>query len=176
MKYETILFDIKNNVAKIALNRPDANNSIDLQLSKDLMYVAIHCTENPDVRAVITTGAGNTFLLIGLPDMGKLNHRKIAALVSVALLNRDSGTMRGRRTVWGGRAKLRTILYMAALIASRRDPITAVFYQRLVSTGKAKKVALVACMRKPLIILNAMMHTMTVWKSANILQHVSVEA
>ena len=61
MKFETIHFDIKNNVAKIVLNRPDANNSIDLQLSKDLMYVAMHCTENPDVRAVIITGAGNTF-------------------------------------------------------------------------------------------------------------------
>ena len=61
MNFETILFDIKNNVAKIALNRPDANNSIDLQLSKDLMYVAMHCTENPDVRAVIITGVGNTF-------------------------------------------------------------------------------------------------------------------
>ncbi len=114
-------------------------------------------------------------LLIELPELGKLNRRKIAALVGVAPLNRDSGTMRGRRTVWGGRAKLRAILYMAALVASRHNPIIAAFYQRLLDTGKAKKVALVACMRKLITILNAMMRTMTVWKSKNTLHPVPVE-
>ncbi len=113
-------------------------------------------------------------LLIELPELGKLNRRKIAALVGVAPLNRDSGTMRGRRTVWGGRAKLRAILYMAALVASRRN-IIAAFYQRLLDAGKAKKVALVACMRKLITILNAMMRTMTVWKSKNTLHPVPVE-
>ncbi len=72
--------------------------------------------------------------------------------------------MRGKRTVWGGRAKLRSTLYMAALVASRRNPIITAFYQRLLDAGKAKKVALVACMRKLLTILNAMMRTMTVWQ------------
>lgn len=115
-------------------------------------------------------------LLIELPELGRLNRRKIAALAGVAPLNRDSGTMRGRRTVWGGRAKLRAVLYMAALVASRRNPIIAAFYQRLLYAGKTKKVALVACMRKLLTILNAMIRTMTVWKSQNILRHVSVEA
>jgi transposase len=114
-------------------------------------------------------------LLIELPELGKLNRRKIAALVGVAPLNRDSGTMRGRRTVWGGRAKLRAILYMAALVASRRNTIITAFYQRLLYAGKAKKVALVACMRKLLTILNAMMRTMAVWKSENILRLSSVE-
>ncbi len=114
-------------------------------------------------------------ILIELPELGSLNRRKIAALVGVAPLNRDSGTMRGRRTVWGGRAKLRSTLYMAALVASRRNPIIAAFYQRLVNAGKAKKVALVACMRKLLTILNAMMRTMTAWQPEPIPQYVSTE-
>jgi transposase len=112
-------------------------------------------------------------LLIELPELGNLNRREIAALVGVAPLNRDSGTMRGRRTVWGGRAKLRATLYMAALVASRRNPVITVFYQRLVDAGKAKKVALTACMRKLLAILNAMMRTMTAWQPETILQRVS---
>ncbi len=115
-------------------------------------------------------------ILIELPELGSLNRRKVAALVGVAPLNRDSGTMRGRRTVWGGRAKLRSTLYMAALVASRCNPIIAAFYQRLVNAGKAKKVALVACMRKLITILNAMMRTMTVWQPEIILSRASVEA
>jgi transposase len=106
-------------------------------------------------------------MLIELPELGRLNRRQIAALVGVAPLNRDSGTMRGKRTVWGGRAKLRAVLYMAALVASRRNPIIATFYKRLVMAGKSKKVALVACMRKLLTIINAMIRTMTHWKSEN---------
>ncbi len=125
----------------------------------------------PGVGKVVSSS-----LLIELPELGELNRRKIAALVGVAPFNRDSGTMRGRRTVWGGRAKLRAVLYMAALVASRRNPIIAAFYQRLLDAGKAKKVALVACMRKLLTILNAMMRTMTVWQPDFILRRVSVEA
>jgi len=102
-------------------------------------------------------------LLIELPELGKLNRRKIAALVGVAPLNRDSGTMRGKRTVWGGRAKLRAVLYMAALVATKCNPIIAAFYRRLLDAGKVRKVALVACMRKLLTMVNAMMRTMTVW-------------
>ncbi len=83
--------------------------------------------------------------------------------------------MRGRRTVWGGRTKLRAVLYMAALVASRRNPIIAAFYQRLLEAGKTKKVALVACMGKLLIILNAMIRTMTAWQPEIILNHISVE-
>ncbi len=115
-------------------------------------------------------------LLIELPELGSLNRREIAALVGVAPLNRDSGTMRGRRTVWGGRARLRATLYMAALVASRRNPVIAAFYQHLLDAGKAKKVALTACMRKLLTILNAMMRTMTAWQPETILQRVSTRA
>ncbi len=114
-------------------------------------------------------------ILIELPELESLNRRKIAALVGVAPLNRDSGTMRGRRTVGGGRAKLRSTLYMAALVASRCNPIIAAFYQRLVDAGKAKKVALVACMRKLLTILNAMMRAMATWQPGPIPQSVLME-
>ena len=124
----------------------------------------------PGVGKVVSSS-----LLIELPELGRLNRRKIAALVGVAPLNRDSGTMRGRRTVWGGRAKLRAVLYMAALVASRCNPIIAAFYQRLLDAGKVKKVVLVACMRKLLTILNAMMRTMTTWQPEIILRHVSTE-
>ncbi|MDM8000150.1 MAG: IS110 family transposase [Dehalococcoidia bacterium] len=103
-------------------------------------------------------------LLIELPELGSLNRRKIAALAGVAPLNRDSGTMRGRRTVWGGRARLRSALYMAALVASRYNPVIASFYRHMMAAGKAKKVALVACMRKLLTILNSMIRTMTPWR------------
>ncbi len=135
------------------------------------MVTAPESSEVPGVGKVVSSS-----LLIELPELGKLNRRKIPALVGVAPFNRDSGTMRGRRTVWGGWAKLRAVLYMAALVASRRNPIIAAFYQRLLKTGKAKKVALVACMRKLLTILNAMMPTtMTVWQPETVLQHVSTE-
>jgi len=115
-------------------------------------------------------------LLIELPELGVLNRRKIAALVGVAPLNRDSGTMRGKRTVWGGRAKLRATLYMAALVATKRNPVIAAFYQRLLDAGKVRKAALVACMRKLLTIVNAMMRAMTVWDPKPINKHVVTEA
>jgi transposase len=108
----------------------------------------------------------STTLLIELPELGQLNRRKIAALVGVAPLNRDSGTMRGKRIVWGGRAKLRTVLYMAALVGVRHNPVITSFYERLLKAGKAKKMALVACMRKLLTILNAMIRSNTVWQEA----------
>jgi len=102
-------------------------------------------------------------LLSELPELGTLNRRQIAALVGVAPLNRDSGTFRGKRTVWGGRATVRAALYMAALVATRYNPVIRTFYQRLCAAGKAKKVAIIACMRKLLIILNAMLKHRTPW-------------
>ena len=95
-------------------------------------------------------------LLAYLPELGTLNRRQIAALVGVAPFNRDSGTLRGKRTVWGGRARVRTALYMGTMVASRFNPVIRDFYQRLLSAGKPKKLALTACMRKLLIILNSM--------------------
>lgn len=103
-------------------------------------------------------------LLAELPELGSLSPRELSALVGVAPINRDSGTMRGRRGVWGGRARVREALYMAALVATRYNPAIKEFYGRLVASGKPKKVALVACMRKLLTILNAMIRERTPWR------------
>ena len=102
--------------------------------------------------------------LAQLPELGTLDRRQIAALVDVAPFNRDSGRLRGRRTIWGGRARVRAVLYMGALSARRHNPVIRAFYQRLLAAGKPKKVALTACMRKLLVILNAMLEHHTPWR------------
>jgi transposase len=104
-------------------------------------------------------------LLADLPEWGRLSHAQIAALVGVAPLNRDSGTLRGRRVVWGGRAALRAVLSMGTLRATRCHPAIRTFYECLLAAGQAKKVALVACMRKLLTILNAMRKHQTRWQA-----------
>jgi len=106
-------------------------------------------------------------LLADLPELGRLSRRAIAKLVGVAPLSRDSGTLRGRRFVQGGRATVRAVLYMAALVATKRNAVIRTFYQRLVAAGKPKKLALVACMRKLLTILNVMVRTAQPWCLAN---------
>ena len=113
----------------------------------------------PGVGPVLTTT-----LLGDVLELGQLNRKQIAALIGVAPLNRDSGTYRGRRAVWGGRAHVRATLYMATLTAARYNPVIRAFYERLVAAGKPKKVALTACMRKLLTILNAMIARRTAWK------------
>ena len=105
-------------------------------------------------------------LIADLPELGTLDRRKIAAPVGVAPFNRDSGRMRGRRTVWGGRAQVRATLYMAALVATKHNPTLKPFYQRLVEAGKPKKLALVAVMRKLLTILNAILRDRKPWQTA----------
>jgi transposase len=102
-------------------------------------------------------------LLAELPELGRLSRRAIAKLIGVAPLSRDSGTLRGRRFVHGGRASVRAVLYMAALVATKRNAVIRTFYQRLVAAGKPKKLALVACMRKLLTILNVMARTGHRW-------------
>jgi transposase len=109
-------------------------------------------------------------LLAELPELGRLNRKQLAALVGVAPLNHDSGTFRGRRGIWGGRATVRAVLYMAALVASRRNSVIRDFYKRLRLKGKAPKVTLVACMHKLLTIINAMIKHKTRW-SEIIFQH-----
>ena len=104
-------------------------------------------------------------LLAQLPELGRLDRRRIAALVGVAPYNRDSGQWRGSRSIWGGRASVRAALYMSALVASRHNPVIRDFYQRLLARGKPKKSALTACMRKLLVILNAILKTNTPWQA-----------
>jgi transposase len=102
-------------------------------------------------------------LLLDLPELGTLSRQRIAALVGVAPFNRDSGTLRGTRTTWGGRAHVRATLYMSALVAVRYNPVLKAFYQRLCTAGKAKKVALTACMRKLVTMLHAMVKHQKPW-------------
>ena len=102
-------------------------------------------------------------LLTHLPELGSLNRGQVAALVGVAPLNRDSGAFRGKRSVWGGRSAIRSALYMAALVASQHNPVIKAFYHRLRAAGKPAKVALTACMRKLLLILNSMLKRGTQW-------------
>ena len=120
---------------------------------KDRLYRSV-----PGVGSVLSCT-----LLAELPELGKLNRKQIAALVGVAPLNRDSGKLHGRRCIWGGRAQVRAVLYMAALSATRFNPVIKAFYERLIAAGKVPKVAITACMRKLLVILNAMTRDGTHW-------------
>ena len=106
-------------------------------------------------------------LLANLPELGRLSRREIAKLVGVAPLSRDSGTFRGRRFVQGGRAPVRAVLYMGALVATKRNAVIGAFYQRLLAAGKPKKLALVACMRKLLTMLNTIVRTGKSWSTAD---------
>lgn len=111
-------------------------------------------------------GVGDTLvytLLADLPELGSLNNREISALVGVAPMNRDSGKLRGKRRIQGGRATVRTVLYMATLSATQCNPVIRAYYKKLVAQGKHKKVALTACMRKFITMLNAMVRDKVVW-------------
>ncbi len=102
-------------------------------------------------------------LLAELPELGARNRQQIAALVGVAPVNKDSGKIRGKRRVFGGRASVRKVLYMATLVATRVNPVIRSFYERLLAAWKEKKVALTACMRKLLVILNSMIRNYRSW-------------
>jgi len=123
------------------------------------------------LQSVPGVGPIVSYTLLGeLPELGTLSHKQIAALVGVAPLARDSGTLRGKRMVWGGRASVRTALFLAALCGRRWNPVLKVFYDRLIAAGKPKKVALIACARKLVTILNAMMRDQAPWQAPAI-QH-----
>lgn len=118
------------------------------------------------LRSVPGVGPQLTLTLLAeLPELGRLDRRRLAALVGLAPFNRDSGQWRGRRSIWGGRARIRAVLYMAALVAARCNPVISACYRRLLDRGKPKKVALVACMRKLLTILNAIVRDNTPWQA-----------
>lgn len=139
--------------------------SVDGDLVLAIRESAVWRAKDDLLRAI--PGVGRvlaTTLLADLPELGRLDRREIAALVGVAPLNRDSGTFRGQRSVWGGRSTVRTALYMSALAAARSNPPVKALYERLVEKGKPKKVALVACMRKLLITCNAVVRDGAAWE------------
>lgn len=145
----------------------DELTEIDAELGDAIRGTPIWRETENLLKSVPGVGAGLARTLIAeLPELGRLDRKKVAALVGVAPFNRDSGTLRGKRTVWGGRATIRAALYMAALVASRFNPVIARFYHRLLAAGKPKKLALTACMRKLLTILNAMVRDHKPWQTA----------
>jgi transposase len=140
---------------------------IESQLRQAIEIDAVLGPRDRLLRSVIGVGpALATVLLIELPELGQLNRKQIAALVGLAPFNRDSGARRGERAIWGGRAPVRHALFMPALSAARRNPVIRALYRRLRDAGKPHKVALVACMRKLLTILNAMLRDDRAWAPA----------
>jgi transposase len=138
---------------------------LDVQMTTTIRNSPIWREKEDLLRSVPGVGQVVSRTLIAeLPELGHLSRKEIASLVGVAPINRDSGSLRGRRSVWGGRSTVRRALYMAALVATRRNVVIRRFYQRLRSVGKTPKVALVACMRKLLVILNAMVRTGQPWQ------------
>jgi len=161
---------------RMAISHAVARKSIQMligairkQLEDIEAQLATHiASHHADVAALLQSIGGvgpatAAMLIAELPELGRLDRRQIAALVGVAPFNRDSGSMRGKRMIGGGRAQVRRSLYMAALVATRFNPVIARFYQRLLAAGKPKKLALVACMRKLLTILNAMVRSGKPW-------------
>jgi len=140
-------------------------NELDEELGKRIRQSPVWREQDEILQSTPGVGRVLSFTLLAeLPELGTLNRKQIAALVGVAPLNRDSGKIRGKRSVWGGRAQVRSALYMATLSATRYNPVIRDFYQRLCKAGKLRKVALTACMHKLLIILNAMLKNRTAWR------------
>lgn len=147
----------------------DCIAEIDQQLKALLQTSACWRAKDKLLQSVPGIGPVTSFSLIAhLPELGKLDRQKISKLAGVAPLNRDSGQQRGTRHIYGGRAQLRRVLYMAALTASRYNPVLKEFYQRLRSNQKSFKVAITACMRKLLAIINVMMRDSSTWKSPQV--------
>jgi transposase len=133
----------------------------------DEMLKASSLWRERDAILQSTPGVGPVLsrtLMAHVPELGELSGKEMAALIGVAPFNRDSGTWRGRRMIWGGRANVRAVLYMSALVATRHNPVIREFYERLLAAGKLKKVALTACMRKLLTILNSMVKHQQPWQ------------
>lgn len=139
-------------------------DKIDDELSSFIKNNPLWQDKDKLLRSTPGVGPVMSFTLLSdLPELGTLNRKEIAALVGVAPFNRDSGMFRGRRAVWGGRAHIRSVLYMGTLSATRFNPVIMKFYQRLLAAGKPPKVAIVACMRKLLTILNSMIMHQRAW-------------
>jgi transposase len=142
---------------------------VDDEIKRDIKNGPLWRTRDHILQSAPGVGPTTSATLIScLPELGQLDNKKIACLIGVAPLNRDSGRYKGRRTIWGGRGQVRAVLYMSTLSAMRSNPVIRQFYQRLREAGKCFKVAIVACMRKLLIILNAMVRNQTMWRKSEI--------
>ena len=182
----TMLVSEKNFLSSAAAVRPRIEahiawlerelGDLDKDLRQTLRQSPVWREKDDLLRTVPGVGEQVSLTLLAyLPELGTLDCQQIAALVGVAPFNRDSGTLRGKRTVWGGRARVRAALYMGALVASRCNPIIRGFYRRLLACGKPRKLALTACMRKLLVILNSMLKHRSPWSglSPEVVSHSS---
>lgn len=152
---QAVIVALQRSLAEIDQELDDTIRSSPLWRAKDHLLQT-----TPGVGRVLSST-----LLAQVPELGSLDRKAIAALVGVAPFNRDSGLFRGRRLVWGGRAPVRAVLYMSTLVAVRHNPALKTFYARLRAAGKAPKLALTACMRKLLTMLNAMARDGLAWQS-----------
>lgn len=140
---------------------------LDQELHNQIRHSPMWREQDDLLQSVPGIGKITALVLIAdLPELGHLNRKEIAALVGLAPFNRDSGLLKGKRSIWGGRASVREVLYMACVVASRWNPVIKRFYQRLRQEGKVFKVAITACMRKLLTILNAMVRSQKRWQPA----------
>jgi transposase len=151
-------------------------DQLDAELGRYLEKTKVWTDNDRLLQSVPGVGIVTSLTLLAeLPELGALNRKQIASLVGVAPFNRDSGKMHARRSTWGGRAGVRATLYMATLVATKHNQEIKIFYERLCAAGKAKKVAIVACMRKLLVILNAMIRNQTPWHAAKTAWPLAVE-
>ncbi len=157
----TLRRKIKSHISFLERELRMLDSDLDDTLKKSSLW-----RENDDLlQSVPGIGKQTARTLLGLvPELGSLNAGEIGKLIGLAPLNRDSGKLRGKRHIAGGRRRVRAVLYMATLVATRFNPVVRIWYQRMLAGGKPKKVALVACMRKLLVVLNAMMKTRTRWQ------------
>ncbi len=153
--------EIKQHIAWLEKRLKDTDKNI----SSTIMSSPVWRVKDDLLRSVPWVGKVLSMVLISeVPELGRLDRREIASLVGVAPLNRDSGMFKGRRTIWGGRANVRFVLYMATLSAVKFNPVIRAFYRRLKEGGKKHNVAMTACMRKLLVILNAMASSGETWR------------
>jgi transposase len=163
------LATIQNKDGQSSIRRAIKFYNNEIEKMQEKLAVAVKKDDSLQAKAELLqtvkgVGEVTTYTLIGeLPELGHVDNKKVSALAGVAPFCRDSGTMKGKRSTWGGRAQVRTALYMAALSASKHNPAIKIFYQRLIAKGKMKKVALVACMRKLLIDMNTMVKNNEPW-------------
>lgn len=158
----TLRRKIKSHISFLERELKMLDSDLDDTLKKSSLW-----RENDDLlQSVPGIGKQTARTLLGLvPELGSLNAGEIGKLIGLAPQNRDSGKLRGKRHITGGRRRVRAVLYMATLVATRFNPVVRTWYQRMLAGGKPKKVALIACMRKLLVVLNAMMKTRTRWQA-----------
>ncbi len=161
--------DLKKSIQRIIKALEKELQTINEALAKSIQNDETFAQKNALLKSI--KGVGSVVaagLISDLPELGSLGSKQISALAGLAPYNRDSGTLRGKRTIWGGRSSVRTMLYMATLVAIRHNPQIKNFYERLCNAGKLKKVAIIACMHKLLIIINAMIKHNEAWRVASI--------